>query len=40
VQRVLESHDLATDDTEMPLLQPVKAKKARMWIYQGDESQP
>jgi transposase len=31
---------LATDDTKIPLLQPVKAKKARMWIYQGDESRP
>ena len=35
-----QSHVLATDDTEMPLLQPGKTKKARMWIYQGDESQP
>jgi transposase len=40
VQRVLQSHVLATDDTVMPLLQPGKAKPARMWIYQGDESQP
>jgi transposase len=40
VQRVLQSHVLATDDTVMPLLQPGKAKQARMWIYQGDESQP
>lgn len=40
VQRVLESHVLATDDTGMPLQQPGKAKPARMWIYQGDESHP
>lgn len=40
VQRVLQSHVLATDDTVMPLLQPGKARPARMWIYQGDESQP
>lgn len=40
VQRVLQSHVLATDDTVMPLLQPGKAKQARMWIYQGDESHP
>lgn len=40
VQRVLQSHVLATDDTVMPLLQPGKAKQARMWIYRGDESTP
>jgi len=40
VQRVLQSHVLATDDTVMPLLQPGKAKQARMWIYRGDEDQP
>jgi transposase len=40
VQRVKQSHVLATDDTVMPLLQPGKAKQARMWIYQGDESHP
>ena len=40
VQRALQSHVLATDDTEMPLLQPGKAKKARMWIYRGDDSHP
>jgi hypothetical protein len=31
---------LATDDTVMPLLAPGKTRPARMWIYQGDESQP
>lgn len=40
VQRVLQAHVLATDDTVMPLLQPGKARKARLWIYQGDEAQP
>ncbi len=40
VRRVLESHVLATDDTVMPLLQPGKAKQARMWIYRGDDSHP
>jgi transposase len=39
-QRVRQSHVLATDDTVMPLLQPKRAKQARMWIYLGDESQP
>jgi len=40
VQRVRQSHVLATDDTVMPLLQPGRTKRARMWIYRGDESQP
>ncbi len=40
VQRVLQAHVLATDDTVMPLLQPGKARQARLWIYQGDEAQP
>jgi transposase len=40
VERVLQSHVLATDDTVMPLLQPGKAKQARMWIYLGDETHP
>jgi len=40
VQRTLQSHVLATDDTVMPLLQPGKAKQARMWIYQGDDTHP
>jgi transposase len=39
-QRVRGSHLLATDDTVMPLLQPGRAKQARMWIYLGDESCP
>jgi len=40
VQRVLQSHMLATDDTVMPLLEPGKARQARMWIYQGDDDHP
>lgn len=40
VYRVLQSHVLATDDTVMPMQQPGKTKKSRMWIYQGDESHP
>jgi len=40
VQRVKQSDVLATDDTEMPLLQPGKAQKARMWIYRGDDAHP
>jgi transposase len=40
VQRVLQSHVLATDDTVMPMQQPGKTKKSRMWIYLGDASQP
>jgi transposase len=40
VQRVLLSHVLATDDTVFPLLQPGKARQARMWIYRGDAVNP
>lgn len=40
VQRVLQSHVLATDDTVMPLLQPGRTQKARMWVYLGDEDHP
>ena len=40
MQRVLESHVLATDDTVMPLLQPGKTRQARMWIYLGDDAHP
>lgn len=40
VKRVLLSHVLGTDDTIMPLLQPGRTRKARMWIFQGDDSQP
>ncbi len=40
IQRVLQSHVLATDDTIMPLLQPGRTRQARMWIYLGDDNQP
>jgi transposase len=40
VQRVRQSHVLATDDTVMPMQHPGKTKKSRMWIYQGDDSHP
>jgi transposase len=40
VELVRASHVLATDDTVMPLLQPGRAKRARMWIYRGDEDHP
>lgn len=40
VQRVLQAHVLATDDTVMPMQHPGKTQKARMWIYQGDEARP
>ncbi|MCC7414037.1 MAG: IS66 family transposase [Gammaproteobacteria bacterium] len=38
--RVRRAHVLATDDTVMPLLEPGKAKQARMWIYRGDDDHP
>jgi transposase len=42
VQRVLESGVVGTDDTVMPMLAPGegKAKKARMWVYVGDDEHP
>jgi transposase len=42
VQRVLESGVVGTDDTIMPMLAPGegKAKKARMWVYVGDDEHP
>jgi transposase len=39
-RRVRLSQVVGTDDTVMPLWQPGKTKKARMWIYQGDASHP
>ena len=40
--RVRQSHVVCTDDTPMPMLQPGrgKTKRARMWVYLGDESHP
>jgi transposase len=40
VRRVLRSQVLATDDTILPLLAPGRTRKARMWIYLGDDLQP
>ena len=42
VRRVLESGVIGTDDTIMPMLAPGegKAKKARMWVYVGDDEHP
>lgn len=39
-QAVRQSHVVGTDDTVMPLLAPEKTRKARMWIYRGDEEHP
>lgn len=40
--RVRQSHVILTDDTPMPMQEPGRGKtrRARMWIYLGDESQP
>jgi transposase len=40
VSRVLASHVVCTDDTIMPMLAPEKTKKARMWVYVGDQHNP
>ncbi len=40
VQRVLASHIIATDDTVLPMQAPGKTKKARIWIYRGDDEHP
>ena len=40
--RVRQSHVILTDDTPMPMQEPGRGKtrRARMWVYLGDESQP
>ena len=40
--RVRQSHVVLTDDTPMPMQEPGlgKTRRARMWVYLGDESQP
>jgi transposase len=38
--RVRESRVVATDDTIMPMLAKDRTKKARIWIYSGDERNP
>jgi transposase len=40
IQRVLASHLIATDDTVLPMQAPGKTKKARIWIYRGDDEHP
>jgi transposase len=40
IQRALASHIIATDDTVLPMLAPGKTKKARIWIYRGDDDHP
>ena len=42
IARVLKSKVIGTDDTVMPMLSPGdgKAKKARMWVYVGDDDNP
>jgi transposase len=40
IQRVLQSHVIATDDTVMPMLWPGKTRQARMWVYVGDDPNP
>jgi transposase len=40
IDRVLHSHVIATDETILPMLAPEKTRKARMWVYLGDEDHP
>jgi transposase len=40
IQRLLLSHVIATDDTIMPMLAAEKTRRARMWIYLGDDLHP
>jgi transposase len=40
IERVLQSHLIATDDTHMPMLAKDKAIRAYMWVYIGDEDHP
>lgn len=39
-KRVLASHVIGTDDTVLPMQHPGRAKKARIWIYRGDDDHP
>lgn len=41
-ERVRRSHVVGTDDTVMPMQEPGRGqvKKARLWVYLGDEAQP
>ncbi len=40
VQRVRQSHVVATDDTTYPMQSAGKTQPARMWVYVGDEANP
>jgi transposase len=40
IERVLESHLIATDDTHMPVQAKDKSTRAYMWVYIGDEEHP
>jgi transposase len=40
IERVLQSHLIATDDTHMPMQAKDKAIRAYMWVYIGDEDHP
>ena len=40
IDRVLQSHVIATDDTILPMLCPQKTKRAHVWVYRGDEDHP
>jgi transposase len=40
IQRLLGSHVIGTDDTIMPMLAAEKTRRARMWIYLGDDDHP
>jgi len=40
VERVGQSHVVATDDTVLPMLSAGKTQAARMWVYVGDAAHP
>ena len=40
VNRVRQSHVVATDDTTFPMQSTGKTQSARMWVYVGDETNP
>jgi hypothetical protein len=39
-ERVRQSHEVATDDTVLPMLSAGKTQPARMWVYVGDAAHP
>lgn len=40
IDRVLQSHVIATDDTILPMLCPQRTRQARVWVYRGDDDHP